>query len=1710
VNGKKYVFEIYAVSAAGIKSAVASSEHIPSKAVKPAPDAVTDLKAEAGNGQITLSWANPAEFAYVVVTYGKESKKVEDKSTALVITGLQNKTEYEFVVVAYNDEDTASDSASVKATPNGDSPSVVVRAEKDLTNEKPIVFTITFSEKVIGFTSNMLTIVNGTIDGEMGDNEDNSYTISINPNPDEIEVSVSVAADKVANEFGSMNLASNVKTVKYDSVNTLAVSDISSEINEAGSVNLSWTNPGEDFASCTVKYSAEDVSEVVVENITSGELSLTELDSTKEYTFEVYTVDKAGNVSVNAETVKCFPDLTAGAVVSRIAALPNPVTLVNEAEVSSIRTAYDNLANAEVQALVTNYSILEAAEAKIKELNGAADAVFNMIEALPVVADLKLSDEAAVLAAEEAFNNLKDPLQISQITNSGRIADSKTKIAELKQEVADFNTAVEAIVVENLTLADEALIVGYRATLTGFNGGQEDLVSDDATAKLADAEARIAKLQADLSEAKKVTLSSSQNFNVDTRNFTVEIAVVYPNTLADVDSKWQVDASLEIEGLAGETEIELFFGSHSLGKKSINNGTNMLSVLVGQTDLLKNHNGRSDVWKVVIAIDKLAGSAENVLLGISSVISDDDFETQQTLKSSDLSIDVVAARVKLTPASISGHIKYWVGVGSSVVAGGETKAIEEDNVIEIKKDVENSIRIALDDVTLDGSPVASAVGTISAGNVNYSADNSKLVPLYLTSVPSGAVEYYTAKGNGNVYSKYLVSTVNLAGTKTNMNESRAFTIDSDIDGVQFPFAYIYSDKDGKLWLVDGAKHSIAGVSRTLDQNRYTFDALAEVATGEPAGDYVMTGRLASERNLSITLRLVNPSEADIFRVAHKVILAKELADISEADETLVDAALAAYENATDKASLSADKTKLASFKTKIENMKAIAVAKDQAINAVSDYYSSLIEEDYYPLNWAYLTGVKDQSLEDIRSLSKVSDIISRKDQALYVMSLVTTIEQEISKEVSTFKKENQYILSKTVANITNGWIDVMCLSSALDAFGKLSTGAQERLSDEKQLLDDLTVRVREIALADAKTSAIAEVNEFGVEAEYSAENWIIIGTKKSAGVDAINDATDLAGVNATKASAIADLGTVKTKAQEIEIAQALTFSKSKVEFDLEAKTFTTTIAVDYPENIGSLSDSWKVDASLTLSGLSGSTEIAIFYNGLSVSKDSLSVENGEMFLSELMKVGVTTRPSINIDSNATWTVVIALDDLGDAESVSFAFASVMSCEADFSNTEELESANLTIDVADAKAQVADAQAQADANSFEAAHSVILGLSVDTVAIADKDAVVAAQSAFGELSAAAKAKLTNAIEAAFFTELLNKIVELEELAAAKTAAIADVDNFGNESDYSTANWALIGTKKTAGVNAINAATDIAGVNSTKASALADLETVKTTAQEQAQAEADTFKNTTASAALALDVASVTPELQTLVEQALVAYVALSELAKGKLGAEKSKLDSIDAAIKAYGRLGEWKFSLGGSSYSELLKPSYGNRSLAWTSGGHWHALTGDRAQHAKYPSYGMAVTKTNSEKLMLSLDLENDLSSYTLLFDIMINKEENSSNTRALYITNWDNPNGASDFSINASSSKAWFNGVESSFTFPESIWQRVVVVKDQTTVRVYVDGALSATYTGVTGSNIDKRGIHFFGGSDNNYIYVTTIALYQAALTEQQIENIGKTMPNSR
>ncbi|SFJ84558.1 S-layer homology domain-containing protein [Paenibacillus sp. UNC496MF] len=192
-------------------------------------------------------------------------------------------------------------------------------------------------------------------------------------------------------------------------------------------------------------------------------------------------------------------------VVALINALPSAaaITLDDQAAVDAANTAYDSLSTSQ-QALVTNHAKLTDALAKIDALIAAANDVVALIGALPDTAQLKLSDKPAVVAANTAFLALSVSQQ-ALVTNHAKLTDALARIAALEDlQAADAVTALIAALpaVAQLKLSDETAVNAAADAFNALTATRQALVTNRAA--LTAAAARIAELKADKAAADAV------------------------------------------------------------------------------------------------------------------------------------------------------------------------------------------------------------------------------------------------------------------------------------------------------------------------------------------------------------------------------------------------------------------------------------------------------------------------------------------------------------------------------------------------------------------------------------------------------------------------------------------------------------------------------------------------------------------------------------------------------------------------------------------------------------------------------------------------------------------------------------------------------------------------------------------------------------------------------------------------------------------------------------------------------------------------------------------------------------------------------------------------------------------------------------------------------------------------------------------------------
>lgn len=216
-----------------------------------------------------------------------------------------------------------------------------------------------------------------------------------------------------------------------------------------------------------------------------------------------YTDSNAWMGLVSLDLVKCSDAYAVAVVDAQIAAIGD-VTLESEAAIVAARAAYEALPE-EHKALVTNLSVLEAAEAALEEEKNN-DPVANQAAADPVIAlineidaEITLASEDKIAAAREAYDALTER-QKALVSNAQTLFDAEAALQILLDQVAAGAVIEKIDAIGEVTLEDEATINDARTLYTALTEEQKALVTNYETLTAAEATLAALKQQAAVDE----------------------------------------------------------------------------------------------------------------------------------------------------------------------------------------------------------------------------------------------------------------------------------------------------------------------------------------------------------------------------------------------------------------------------------------------------------------------------------------------------------------------------------------------------------------------------------------------------------------------------------------------------------------------------------------------------------------------------------------------------------------------------------------------------------------------------------------------------------------------------------------------------------------------------------------------------------------------------------------------------------------------------------------------------------------------------------------------------------------------------------------------------------------------------------------------------------------------------------------------------------
>jgi uncharacterized repeat protein (TIGR02543 family) len=318
-NGTSYTFTVEALNAAGASSASEASEAVTPKTV---PDAPTGVTAVAGNGEVTITFAAPADNGgsaitgyRVTSTPGNMVKTTDTDATIVVVTGLTNGTSYTFTVEALNSVGYGAASAasgSVTAMTVAGAPTGVAAVAGN--EQATITFTAPADNGGSAITGYRVTSTPGNI-VETTTNDATSIVVTGLTNGTTYTFTVEALNAAGASAASTASEAVTPMTVAGAPTGVTAVAG-------NGEVTITFTAPSDNGGSAItgyrvtstpgniVKTTDNDATTVVVTGLTNG----------TSYTFIVEAVNAVGTGAASAASEAVTP--------KAVASVPTEVTAV--------------------------------------------------------------------------------------------------------------------------------------------------------------------------------------------------------------------------------------------------------------------------------------------------------------------------------------------------------------------------------------------------------------------------------------------------------------------------------------------------------------------------------------------------------------------------------------------------------------------------------------------------------------------------------------------------------------------------------------------------------------------------------------------------------------------------------------------------------------------------------------------------------------------------------------------------------------------------------------------------------------------------------------------------------------------------------------------------------------------------------------------------------------------------------------------------------------------------------------------------------------------------------------------------------------------------------------------------------------------------------------------------------------------------------------
>ncbi|MFR9180956.1 MAG: fibronectin type III domain-containing protein [Dorea sp.] len=353
-----------------------------------------------------------------------------------------------------------------------------------------------------------------------------------------------------------------------------------------------------------IKTAEEKLSKLQVENAESkisaiGDVTLDSKDAIKDArdTYDALTDDQKKQVTNYdvLETAEAkLSDLQVENVKTKIDGI-GEVTLSSSSTIKAARTAYDALTD-DQKKQVTNYDVLEAAEKKLSDLQ-----VENVKNKIDGIGEVTLSSSSTIKAARSAYNALTAD-QKKQVTNYDVLQKAESELSDLQKADAVV-TKIKNI--GKVTLKSESKIKQARTAYNKLTDKQKTLVTNYDV---------LEKAEKDLADLKAADQVSKNITNIGTVTLESEDAIKEARTAYDAltDAQKELVSNKDVLEKA-EKDLADLKAADQVSKNITNIGT----VTLESEDVIKEartaYDALTDAQKKLVSNKDVLEKAETTL-----------------------------------------------------------------------------------------------------------------------------------------------------------------------------------------------------------------------------------------------------------------------------------------------------------------------------------------------------------------------------------------------------------------------------------------------------------------------------------------------------------------------------------------------------------------------------------------------------------------------------------------------------------------------------------------------------------------------------------------------------------------------------------------------------------------------------------------------------------------------------------------------------------------------------------------------------------------------------------------------------------------------------------------------------------------------------------------------------------------------------------------